>query len=471
MAKILIATLGTGQLKDDDTSIREYREAVYRFLDSGKTYKTSFIAAALSDHLQVDKLYLIGTSKSMWEEVYRYFSTASEQSVDDDYWVELHERIKDLNPRDEKLTDKELSRVNEAIDDYLKHIQPEATGGSRCFIIDYGLDEREIWNNFDVMMQIGETLTEDDEIYLDITHAFRSIPLFLYIMLDLIRILKLKRDFKIGGLYYGMLDVIREMGYAPIVDLSPLYNMTLWTRGAYNFLNFGNGYLLADLVSNQELSDRIMNISDIVNINFIDEFKREIDRLAGLLNDANSKDPLIKYMEPYLMTFVDRFKGINSSSQLQLTLAKWYFEHKRFAQCYICLAEAIVSRILEEYRARDSKIKWNNANRNKIKYLIYKTNFDTMEKFKDLCDLYREISTTRNLIAHAGFADEKELYKDKAHKNFTSNRQKSVATKIDYKDAINKINSHMRNTENHVFNNKHLKEIPDLFPFNKLSGN
>jgi hypothetical protein len=154
-----------------------------------------------------------------------------------------------------------------------------------------------------------------------------------------------------------------------------------------------------------------------------------------------------------------------------LTLAKWYFEHKRFAQCYICLAEAIVSRILEEYRARDSKIKWNNANRNKIKYLIYKTNFDTMEKFKDLCDLYREISTTRNLIAHAGFADEKELYKDKAHKNFTSNRQKSVATKIDYKDAINKINSHMRNTENHVFNNKHLKEIPDLFPFNKLSGN
>lgn len=113
MAKILIATLGTGQLKDDDTSIREYREAVYRFLDSGKTYKTSFIAAALSDHLQVDKLYLIGTSKSMWEEVYRYFSTASEQSVDDDYWVELHERIKDLNPRDEKLTTKsclELTR-------------------------------------------------------------------------------------------------------------------------------------------------------------------------------------------------------------------------------------------------------------------------------------------------------------------------------------------------------------------------
>jgi hypothetical protein len=268
-------------------------------------------------------------------------------------------------------------------------------------------------------------------------------------MLDLIRIMKLKNDFKLGGLYYGMLDVIGELGYAPVVDLSPLYNLTLWARGAYNFLNFGNGYLLADLIKSEDLSDRIRNISDIVNINFIDEFKREMDRLSGLLIDTNSAEPLIKYMEPYLMTFVDQFKGINSSSQLQFALARWYFKHKRFAQCYICLAEAIVSRILEEYRARDSGIKWNNPNRKKIKYLIHRTNFDTMYEFKDLCDVYREVNDTRNLIAHAGFADEEEAYKE----------------------AIEKINTRIRNTEKYVFNNKHLKEIPDLFPFNRLYSN
>lgn len=447
MAKILIAPLGTGPLKEDDTSKREYKEVLYKFQGSGKTYKTSFIAAALSDYLQVDKLYLIGTSKSMWEEVYRYFSVAGNQAIDENYWYELGDKMDGFKPGDKKLTDEELSKVNKAIDNYLKHIKPDATGGSHCFVIDYGLDEREIWSNFDVMMQIGETLTENDEIYLDITHAFRSIPLFLYIMMDLIKIMKLKKDFKLGGLYYGMLDVIRELKYAPIVDLSPLYNLTLWTRGAYNFLNFGNGYLLADLISSLDLSERIRNISDIVNINFIDEFKREIDRLSDLLKDTNSADPLIKYMRPYLMTFVDRFKGINSSSQLQLALAKWYFENKRFAQCYICLAEAIVSRILEEYRARDSKIEWKNQNREKVKYLINRTNFGTMNQFKDLCKVYKEISHTRNLIAHAGFADKEA-----------------------YKEAISKISSYIRSTETLVFNNKHMKEIPALFPFDQLQN-
>ena len=51
MAKILIAPLGTGPLKEDDTSKREYKEVLYKFQGSGKTYKTSFIAAALIDYL------------------------------------------------------------------------------------------------------------------------------------------------------------------------------------------------------------------------------------------------------------------------------------------------------------------------------------------------------------------------------------------------------------------------------------
>lgn len=444
MAKILISSLGTGRFEKTNTSERKYDPTVYKFQDSDRIYQTPFIAEALCRDLKIDKLYLIGTSKSMWEEFYYYFSSSIDQ-LDEGYWEKLSESITNFKVGGQKLADEDLSKVNETIDKFLKNVKTDATGGSRCFVIDYGLNENEIWSNFDVIMQIGETLTKDDEIFLDITHAFRSIPLFLYIMLDLIRILKLKNDFKVAGLYYGMLEAIKDLGYAPIVNLGPLYNLTLWTRGAYNFLNFGNGYLLADLISNQDLAERISNISDIVNINFIDEFKREIDRLSGLLNYTNTTDPLIKYMKPYLLTFVDRFKGISSSSQLQFALAKWYFENKRFAQCYICLAEAIVSKILEEYMGRDSSIEWNRENRDKVKYLINRTDFGTIDKFKDLCKIYGEVSYIRNHIAHAGFAG------------------KDV-----YKEAINKINGYIRSIENVVFNNKYLKEIPDLFPFDKL---
>ena len=57
MAKILISPLGA-------TKSREYKEAQYGI--DGKEYKATFIAKALVDHLEVDKLFLIGTRESMW---------------------------------------------------------------------------------------------------------------------------------------------------------------------------------------------------------------------------------------------------------------------------------------------------------------------------------------------------------------------------------------------------------------------
>lgn len=174
------------------------------------------------------------------------------------------------------INEDDLRTVNKAIDGYLKFLRNSATGGSHCFIIDYGLNEKELWSNFDVFMRIADNLEEGDEIYLDITHAFRSIPLFMYLMLDLIKILNSNKNFKIAGLYYGMLEANRDLGYAPIVDLSPLYNITLWARGAYNFINFGNGYLLAELIKDDKISEKIRNISNLVNINYIDEFKGKL---------------------------------------------------------------------------------------------------------------------------------------------------------------------------------------------------
>ncbi|NMB38944.1 MAG: CRISPR-associated DxTHG motif protein [Firmicutes bacterium] len=73
-----------------------------------------------------------------------------------------------------------LSKVNDTIDEYLKYQRKSAAGGSCCYLIDYGLNEKEIWSNFDIFMRIGESLEENDQVYLDITHAFRAITLFMW---------------------------------------------------------------------------------------------------------------------------------------------------------------------------------------------------------------------------------------------------------------------------------------------------
>ena len=69
MSKILISPLGVGKL-DHDSAKREYLEAKYRFNNKKSSeYKTPFVSAAIAQHLNIDKMILVGTSKSMWEEV------------------------------------------------------------------------------------------------------------------------------------------------------------------------------------------------------------------------------------------------------------------------------------------------------------------------------------------------------------------------------------------------------------------
>jgi len=260
--------------------------------------------------------------------------------------------------------------------------------------------------------------------------------------------LKFNGGIKLKGLFYGMLDVVNDLEYAPVVDLSPLYNITLWSRGAYNFTNFGNGYLLADLINDEKLSEKFRNISDIVNVNYIDDFKREVDSLNNLLNSTELSEPVVKYMEPYLQSFINRFKGISTSSQLQFSLAKWYFDNKRYAHGYICLAECIITKILEIYRERNKNISWGETNRKKIKNLIYSYEFKNISEYKKVYDEYDSIRSIRNKIAHAGFLDNKSFKKD-----------------------INNAYTYLSHVEKYVINNSALQKLPDRFPFNQLKIN
>jgi len=70
--------------------------------------------------------------------------------------------------------------VNETIDNYLRSISETATGGSKCFVLDYGINEKELESNFNTLLKVCETLNENDEVFIDITHSFSSIPLFIY---------------------------------------------------------------------------------------------------------------------------------------------------------------------------------------------------------------------------------------------------------------------------------------------------
>lgn len=447
MGKVLISGLGVGPVEKDKPE-RKYSRACYQFLDHQEVYETPFVAAALSKYLKVDRIIFIGTGKSMWEEVYRYFSSESGSHVDDNYWIQLAEMVDGFQVNETSIKEDFLCGVNEAIDAYLKYLHPGAAGGSQCYFIDYGLNNEELWNNFDTFMKIAGTLEYGDEIYLDITHSFRSIPLFMYLMLDFIRTLNNKK-IKLSGIYYGMLEAKKDFGgIAPVVDLGPLFKISEWVKGVYDFVNYGNGYLIAELVDDQQIAEKIQNVSELININYLKDLKREVDSLDYHLKEKLPNMPVLNYIFPHFEDFTSRFRGISSNGEFQFQLARWYFENNRYSSGYVCLAESILTRILEIYRDAGAKINLTISERDIAKKLINgQFKFEVPgTSLRQLYDVFYDITGIRNRIAHAGFTG-----------------------KSSFQEDIKKVPSHVKAVEKLAFSNKELYRLPERYPIKNWS--
>lgn len=223
MAKILISPLGTGALNRNNQSAREERTAKYCIEE--KNYEKSFVSSVLYEHLELDGIFFLGTVKSMWEEVYRVFCEEKNLEPDEEYYLQLSEQIDKLNYKSD------LSLLN------LASLEDLLGEKSKCILIKYGLNEQELQENFDEIIKIVDFLEDGDKIYVDITHSFRSLSLFMFLVLNFLNDLSEERNIKIKGVYYGMLDVMREFGYAPVVNLQSLFDITKWIKGLYSLKN------------------------------------------------------------------------------------------------------------------------------------------------------------------------------------------------------------------------------------------
>jgi CRISPR-associated Csx2 family protein len=104
-----------------------------------------------------------------------------------------------------------------------------------------GRSETEIW---EVFSGVDCALRGAGEVVLDVTHAFRSLPLVLFGSLTYLAAL---RDFRVRGVYYGAWEA-RAGDEAPLLDLTPLPALLQWSYGARAFRETGNVRWLAELL-------------------------------------------------------------------------------------------------------------------------------------------------------------------------------------------------------------------------------
>lgn len=327
MAKVLISSLGTGEKKNGS-----YKKAKYKM--NGHVCETSFVADALVQELKIDKLFLVGTQKSIWDEAYNIFSNKDNENIS--YYEDLY-----IKKESGKIVVQDLEEFDK--------ILPK---GSKSFIIDYGINEDEIWSNFEKFLTIGSYIEDGDELYLDITHSFRSLSLMSFVMTQFSSSIS-DKDFKISGVYYGMFEYSFESedNITPIVDIKILLEIQEWIKAIDAIKKYSDFDPLVRLLKSEDVEKNVNNTFiqlnntiEIANLAALHQFVKTANKKINSLKNSNNK--IINLLAPEVLKIVDELNQ-EKISDFQFILSKWFFKNKNYALSYIALAEAIVTKTCE----------------------------------------------------------------------------------------------------------------------------
>lgn len=130
-------------------------------------------------------------------------------------------------------------------------------------------DEEAIWS---VFRSIYDQIREGDQLYIDITHSFRYLPMLLLVLTNYAKELK---SAEVISITYGNWEVKTEM--KPIVDLGALIELQDWTVAAGEFLRNGRASRLEELT--KERVTPILRKSEKKDKNAI-RLRKLVDRLT-----------------------------------------------------------------------------------------------------------------------------------------------------------------------------------------------
>jgi CRISPR-associated protein, TM1812 family len=338
----------------------------------------------------------------MWDNLYEFYSKKYRKDYDESYHLDLMGII-DNATMDTDINSLELSKFNETFKNKILAI-----------VTKYGMNELEIFENFNLIIKLQDELKDGDEVYLDITHSFRSNAFWMFLVMNYLTDVE-DKNIKVKAITYGMLEAQKD-GVAPVVNLNAFYKILQWIKGANNFKNYGNSYLIEENIENGKLSKKLKNFSDALNMNYTACLRQSINSLKKLEDDIDNLEGPAKLIIPKVIKdFMDRFASEDKDYLFQAKLAKWHFEQKRYAMAYININEAIIGFIMDtlefplltsDKKRDENKLAkdWLNMvisrhDNNKV-YPNFKTDKDNMELYEYI-KIFEHSRRVRNEIAHS----------------------------------------------------------------------
>ncbi|AYQ36641.1 TIGR02221 family CRISPR-associated protein [Runella sp. SP2] len=237
-----------------------------------------------------------------------------------------------------------------------------------------GFSENEIWEIFETVSSVIEN---GDELILDITHAFRFLPMLGVTLIDFLRVTK---NISVKGVFYGafeklgvqakVLNMPIEERNAPIINLLSLIELQRWTQAANNFQQYGfiddileltNKNIKPILAKSQgrdELSQNLRSFGTIIDTlikniftnrgKSLKEFNSEV--LKKNISNIESSDLFIKPLKSLFTIIKTKISPFNNTKEIWLDSAKWCSNHNLTQQGITQLQEGIITYILEKVK-------------------------------------------------------------------------------------------------------------------------
>ena len=225
---------------------------------------TRFVQQATLEYLEI---------KDKWEEKDVILIALTKKARTDNWIIENNRRINSRTQQEEEYTG-------------LKQIIAEMQLKCKIEEVDIpdGKDETEMW---EVFSNLYEKIKVDDELFIDLTHSFRYLPMLLLVLSNYAKTLK---NISVRHISYGNYEA-RDQSVVPnkaqLMDILPLSRLQDWTFAATDLIKNGDAKRLADLSNSNSLTPllRSMGKKSEERKPIEESFNSYVKNLQGLISD------------------------------------------------------------------------------------------------------------------------------------------------------------------------------------------
>lgn len=332
--KVFISVLGTGF----------YLPCKYGN-DQFTSSATRFIQEATLEYLQAE----------CWHEADTILMLLTEGATSNNWSKDIRSR---LNPRSKE--EEPYTGLQQLLS------QKQLSCQIETLYIPDGKNNDEMWQIFQLLY---ESLRNEDELYIDLTHSYRYLPMLVLVLSNYGRFLK---NITIKHISYGNYesrDV--ETNVAALIDLLPLTQLQEWTYAAANLLRNGDAQTLKELCkrslipllkdpevrrSTPSLTILRGYVNALADITQAMKGCRAIELNQGepfhkLFHLSQQLDQIvIQPMAPIIQKIETSFRRFAPTPDIMngYQSAFWCFDHQLYQQSLTILHENIVSHLCHE---------------------------------------------------------------------------------------------------------------------------